>query len=172
MLPDEELDRTWLVQFRAKSTTEWFSLFEVKKSTREGAGYGLFAARPYSWGDTLGVFYGVISVKTPHQKRSIYAMEVVWPPEGELQQRLIVDPTSGPTSNKRDYQPTYFGLHMANDPEWNNKQPSNVATSKRRSRTRDSPTSNFIIDVSLVGIATRDIAVGEELFLNYDGDAY
>jgi hypothetical protein len=75
MLPDEEIDRTWLVQFRAESTTEWFSLFEVKKSTQEGTGYGLFAARPYSWGGTLGDFYGVISVKTPHQKRSIYAME-------------------------------------------------------------------------------------------------
>jgi hypothetical protein len=49
MLADEEIDRTWLVQFRAESTTEWFSLFEVIKSTLEGAGYGLFAARPYSW---------------------------------------------------------------------------------------------------------------------------
>jgi hypothetical protein len=29
-----------------------------------------------------------------------------------------------------------------------------------------------MIDVSLVGMATRDIAVGEELFLNYNGDAY
>jgi hypothetical protein len=29
-----------------------------------------------------------------------------------------------------------------------------------------------MIDVSLVGIATRDIAVGEELFLNYEGGAY
>jgi hypothetical protein len=122
MLPDEEIYRTWLVQFRAESTTEWFSLFEVKKSTLEGVGYGLFAVRPYSWGDTLGVFYGLISEKTPHQKRYIYAMEVVWPPEAELQQRLIVDPTSGPASNKRDFQPRYFGLHMANDPEWRKKK--------------------------------------------------
>jgi hypothetical protein len=79
-------------------------------------------------GGMLGVFYGVFSVKTPHQKRSIYAMEVVWPPKAELQQRLIVDPTSGPASNKRDFQPSYFGLHMANNPEWSKKKQSNVAT--------------------------------------------
>jgi hypothetical protein len=130
LIPNEEIDRTWLVQFRAQSTTEWFSLFKVKESTLEGAGYGLFAARPYSWGDTLGVFYRCIAVKAGHQTRSVYAIEVAWPPGAELQQRLIVDPTSGPASNKKDSQTSYFGLHMANDPQWSKKRKSSVATAR------------------------------------------
>jgi hypothetical protein len=142
----------------------------VKKSTIEGGGYGVFAARPYSWGDALGVFYGNISVKKPHQKRSIYAMEVAWPPDSNGQTSMIVDPTWGPAANKKAFEPSFFGLHMANDPEWGGRSKKKGPTT--RNATRDEPAANFMIDVSLVGMATRDIAAGDELFLNYDGDAY
>jgi hypothetical protein len=63
-------------------------------------------------------------------------------------------------------QPAYFGIHIVNDPEWHGKKGSPMKM------TRASPRSNFMVDMmSLVAVATRDIAVGEELFLDYKGDA-
>jgi hypothetical protein len=164
--PQMELPRNWIIQFRDKYHNEWILLFEVKKSTLDGAGYGLFASRPYTSGDVLGVFYGLISKKIANGKYSSYALEVAWPPESKKASRLIVDPaTFGPTSRTAWQQPAYLGIHMVNDPEWHGRKGSPTRT------TRASPRSNFMVDMSLVAIATRDIAVGEELFLDYKGDA-
>jgi hypothetical protein len=50
-----ELSQNWIIEFRDKYRNEWISLFEVKKLTLEGVGYGLFAARPYTSGDVLSI---------------------------------------------------------------------------------------------------------------------
>jgi hypothetical protein len=163
--PQMELSRSWIIQFRDKYRNEWISLFEVKKSNLPGADYGLFAARPYMSGDVLGVFYGIISERTPNGHYSPFALEVAWPPESKTPLRLIVDPTFGPTSRNAWQQPAYFGIHMANDPEWPGKNGSPTR------KTRGSPKHNFMVDMSLIAVATSDIAAGEELFLDYKGDA-
>jgi hypothetical protein len=71
----------------------------------------------------------------------------------------MVDPRDGPATTKRvgQFAPAYFGIHMANDPNWGKKK--DVDYSKY----------NFIVDTSLVAKATKEIAVGEELFLQYRG---
>jgi hypothetical protein len=120
--PQMELSRNWIIQFRDKYRNEWILLFEVKKLTLDGAGYGLFASRPYTSGDVLGVFYGLISEKTPNGQYSTYALEVAWPPESKKASRLIINLTYGPT---------------ANDPEWPGKKANPTRT------TRASPRSNL-----------------------------
>jgi hypothetical protein len=105
--PQMELSRNWIIQFRDKYRNKWISLLEVKKLTLDGAGNGLFASRLYTSGDVLGVFYGLISEKTPNGKHSTYALEVTWPPESKKASRLMIDPTFGPTSRNVWQQPAY-----------------------------------------------------------------
>jgi hypothetical protein len=150
-------------------------MFLVKTSKIEGAGYGIFAARPFSAGDILGVFYGKVSPSIPDDKHRRYAMEVAWPPIARPtakknkrieQVHYLVDPEIGPTSREKEQRPCYFGLHMANDPS------GTLTQKKTRSMvTRGSTTSNFIIDEFLVAHCTKDLSLGDELYLTYNGDA-
>lgn len=165
--PSSEISRSWKIQFRDPNKDEWVTLFRVKKSTIKDARYGLFAERRYSKDDVLGVFYGMVSDKVPYTKYTAYAMHVAWPPKGtkskgtkpKVTKDLMVDPRDGPATTKRvgQFAPAYFGIHMANDPNWGKKK--DVDYSKY----------NFIVDTSLVAKATKEIAVGEELFLQYRG---
>jgi hypothetical protein len=178
--PTQEVVRVWLIQFRDATKNEWNSLFLVKKSEIPEAGYGLFAARPYSVGNILGVFYGKVTRKDADEsvagtKNRPYAMEVTWPPSSQKkaekkkqveQVRYIVDPEIGPTSRLADSRPCYFALHMANDPAG---PPNEKKT--RTMITRGASTANFIVDESLVAVATKNIAYGDELFLTYAGNA-
>jgi hypothetical protein len=161
--PEDEIGRSWTIQFRSLQTKEWFSLFDIKPSGIEGAGYGLFAARPFLEGATLGVFYGDVKDDVPCLRKTFYAMEVNWPPDSETGKKLIVDPGGGVETNLEFYRPCYFGLHFANDPNW-----GGIRRNDKR-RTRQTLQPNFAVNISLVATATRDITVGEELFLDYGG---
>jgi hypothetical protein len=82
------------------------------------------------------------------------------------QVRYLVDPEIGPTSRLADSRPCYSALHMANDPAG---PPNEKKT--RTMITGGASTANFIVDESLVAVATKDIAYGDELFLTYAGNA-
>ena len=183
--PAMELSRRWIIQLRDPDVNEWFSLYEVKKSTIENSGYGLFAARPYKAHDILGVFFGEVSDldedgKVLKKKEKVdrkkggpgnYAMIVEWP--GQSNKYLLIDPKGEPTKNYergKGCHPAYFGLHMANDPDWSKKKKARKNLAKTTRSTRQSPTVNMIVDEKLVGRALEDIAVDEEIFLDYDGD--
>jgi hypothetical protein len=164
--PEMELSRSWMIQLRDREMNEWITLYEVRNSTLENSGYGLFAARPYKAQDTLGVFYGDITEKNKKEETTDknYAMQVEWPQKSG--NYLLVDPKGGPTTKERGHHPAYFGMHMANDPKWNDKR------DKAKRTTRQSPRVNMMVDHRLVCVATRDIDVGDEMFLDYEGDAF
>jgi hypothetical protein len=143
------------------------ALFRVKKSAIKDARHGLFAERRHLKDDVLGVFYVTVCDEVPHKQHSVHAMKVAWPPKGtkskgtkpKVTKELIVDPRDGPATTKRvgKFAPSYFGIHMANDPNLGKKK--DVDHSKH----------NFIVDASLVATATKEIAAGKELFLQHRG---
>jgi hypothetical protein len=161
LTPSSEISRSWKIQFRDAYLNEWVSMFLVKKSTIEDARYGLFAERAFAKGDVLGVFYGRVTEKSAYKPTSKYAITVAWPPNAKDHTSFFVDPKDGPTTTRREIFPAYFGIHMANDPNY-----------KKRTGEVHLDLYNFIIDASLVAIATKDIAVGDELFLQYRGATF
>ena len=125
--PMNEICRTFKIQFHDLMLNEWLDLFEIEQSTIPGAGYGVFAKRPYSEGDVLGVFYGTVQELKQVVTPSSYAMKVEWPPTMDEKnpprkiKNYIVDPLRGPSSAISLATPAWFGLHMANDFNWGKK---------------------------------------------------
>ena len=167
------------------------SLFQVRKSGLAKAGYGLFAARPYAAGEIIGLFCGEVTVKVTNDKDRPYAMAVEWPPWKIVQDSrkkakakgtklskvtskkgntttYVVDPGAGPQVRVKDYRPCFFGLHMANDPDWGKRKEAQGDIGRRL--PRNNPKTNFMIDGMLLGKTTAHIRYGEELFLSYKGD--
>jgi hypothetical protein len=70
--PSNEIYRQFLLQERDPHKNKWSNLFRIKKSTINGGGYGLFAARPYSVHDILGLYLGDVYPKKKKTPRSEY----------------------------------------------------------------------------------------------------
>ena len=166
--PTQEIQRSWIIQIReflpVKEDFHWIDLYEIKPSTISNAGYGLFAARAYSKGKCLGVYFGR-SVKEEKSERdpprTAYAIRIRWPTRTHvnvMQKTYIVDPLCGVASNSNDASQGFFGLHMANDPSF-----GEVGNTSDTSKV-----ANFILWDDLIAFATADIAEGEELFRNYN----
>ena len=62
--------------------------------------------------------------------------------------------------------PTFFGLHMANDPSW--KDPRAEDQAAPRMKTRSAKQHNFVIRSDLAAVSTKVINVGDELLLDYN----
>lgn len=160
--PAMEISRTWIIQLRDPNLNMWISMYEVKPSMLPNAGNGLFALRPFKEGDALGVFYGAVTDVKPGHISSEYAIEMCWPLG--TRRKLLVDPGSGTSSSQRTFNHAYFGLHMANNPFFNNED------RKPKRRTRQSLAPNMIVNFDLVGRATADIAEGDEILFDYNTD--
>jgi hypothetical protein len=163
--PSMEISRSWEIHIHDRIWNEWIPMFEVKTSTLNNAGYGLFALRPFQVGDALGVFYGEVfeieDGKIPFNT-SEYAIEVNWPKE--TGRKILIDPKGGTSTSKTVYNHCYFGLHFANDPYY--------GMERSMRKTRGSNVPNAIIQYDLVGRATETIRIGDEIFLDYNRDGY
>ena len=89
--PSNEIERQLMLQVRDPHKNEWSDIFIIKQSTIKGADYGLFAARPYSVNDVLGLYLGEVYPKQERNPKSEYALEIEW--KGH---QLIVDARNGP----------------------------------------------------------------------------
>lgn len=110
----------------------------IKTSTIKGAGMGLFAKRNFESGSVIGVYCGTFEKQDVTD--SMYAVS--------FDDGYIV-----PNSESDTF--VYMGIHFANDPLW--RQPK-----------RDTGMYNIELMNDLLVFATRDIACGEELFLDYN----
>lgn len=143
---DSEKYREWRIIYvkppeRNIKLPTYHHLFTIKYSLIPNAGYGLFAARNYNKNEPLGVFFG--EIKNNNDEYSFYAMR--------MSENSIWDPEGGVDSDS----PVYFGLHFANDP----KGPRQISSDKTNFCVSDHPEG--------AAFATRDIKVGEELYLDY-----
>jgi hypothetical protein len=133
-------------------------LYFLKRSNGPSL-WHVFSMQRYSTGDYIGVFYGdkiwdadqerrktpssyaMRSRKTP----SAFAMMVNWPTLTGGYQQIIIDPLTAPHSRVKNTANQYFGLHLA-------------------AEAAECP-ANFTVLDNLLAIATRPIAIGDELFL-------
>lgn len=160
---EKVLGEEWEVHYIGLDGDVDVHLFDIRKSTLDGGGWGLFAAHPYNAGDLIGCFHGHRKERNDGNGHSPYAMLV------DDRRGILVDPIGGVAKTVRDKVPTYFGLHMANDLFWNGSKPIN---SNRRTRTAtlENPRMNiFIQHKTMWAFANQRIVPGEELFLDYGG---
>jgi hypothetical protein len=136
-----------------KDGVQSMNLFEVRQSNLPNANLGLFAKKSFAAGDIMGVYYGRIQPRAK-MTHSQYAVE-------SEEHGIIMDAEGGPDRKK----PMYFGLQIANDPT------ICVKSSKMATRTHaKGETHNFFIDDDFVAVASRNINVDDELYLNYGWD--
>jgi hypothetical protein len=152
--------REFAIQLKLKNGF-WCDLFEIKESTIQGAGLGLFAARKYYKGCSLGVYVGKILTEDVWKKKRKKVNDVYgFLFKDRKRKTCVVDPT---ISTKRGSEPlAYFGLHYANDPAFG-------LCDHQRYESPCKDRYNFEIGNHLDAYAIRDILKGEELFLNYHG---
>jgi hypothetical protein len=139
----------WREDDRFARGGEFVDLFEIKKSTLENAKMGLFAKRSFQPGDVMGLFYGKV-FREGKKTTTEYGME-------SKSCKVIIDAQGGIDSK----HPFYFGLHFANDPTIAEK------SMKKLTRSASKQLHNFFIDEDFIARASRDIYVGDELFLYY-----
>jgi hypothetical protein len=133
-------------------------LYVLKRSNGPSS-WHVYSMQRYSTGDCIGVYYGdkiwnaeqerrktpssyaMRSRKTP----SAFAVMVNWPTLTGGYQQIIIYPLTGPYSRVKNTANQYFGLHLS-------------------AEAAEYP-ANFTVLDNLLAIATRPIAVGDELFL-------
>jgi hypothetical protein len=122
---------------------------EVKKSTLDDAGLGLFISRDVKEGERIGMFLGkqVKESVTPSE----YAMET--------KELGLIDPKRGFGDN--DNPAFYLGAHMMNDPTFGLEKDTEEWEKALRQ-------VNVTLYANLFIVADRDLKAGEELFLLYD----
>jgi hypothetical protein len=103
--PSNEIERQFLLQVRDPHKN--------KKSTINGADYGLSAAEPYSVNDVLGLYLGDIYPKQERSPKSEYALEIEW--KGH---QLTVNTRNGPCGSYTKCLNVGFAIHLANNPNW------------------------------------------------------
>jgi hypothetical protein len=135
--------REYIIRYNvvlSKTRSQWTNLFKIRRSEIPKAGNGLFAARTFTKGQTMGLFFGK---QKKSEECSVYTMATL--------EYGNVDPMGGLTSR----HPLYFGIHIANDPIWS-------ATEKN-----DGKSHNIWVGDDLIVRASCDIQRDEELYLNY-----
>ena len=162
--PAEETEsRKYKIQILDGEHT-WLDLFEVRPSTIENAGLGLFALRDYANGSLLGMYAGKV-VRRPSQTRPLklsaaqiaYSMKLT-DDVIVLQQGVMGGRCGGPNQI-----PTFFGFHFCNDPCY--VEPS---TGRQMRQLRSRSCNTIVSDDNLKVFATADIQKGDELFFNYN----
>lgn len=109
---EQETNREWIIQFYDEYRVEWFDWFKVATSNIEGAGFGLFAKRPFPVGSVLGVYFGELLDKKEEEKiRSVYKLSCLW-----NKRWRVMDAINGPERTEKFKAPAWFALHMVNDP--------------------------------------------------------
>jgi len=186
-IPEEfELERRFRIMVRNRKDNTWHELFEVKKSSIEGAGDGLFALRSFEKGECVGLYVG--EVRSCSHRKTIYSM--LFKDDGRLK---IMDPGLAPPGRSEQRLPVYFGLQFCNDPNWQQEETELKRTRKKRTkrsrekttkrtkkatkrtkratrRTKKGPEANIIVNPNLTVLTTRKINVGDEIFLDYNMD--
>jgi len=158
---DREFQIHWVERNNRNSPKNSYNLFTVKRSTIPGAGYGLFAAQNFREGDYLGVYYGRILGKKEKPEGNYIMAMTHWG------KKLFVDGGGGVDKNF----PTYFGLHLMNNPGWKSEDSERQETKKKAGESSSrlqSSAYKAIVCHNLECKAIKDIKIGDELFLNYN----
>jgi hypothetical protein len=165
-----EVNRVFQVQvYEPGRANSWSNLFRIQLSQvgnrpglRNKAGYGLYADRPLKAAETIGWYLGhtrkvkKFTKKVPPSQTE-YAIRFVAQDGG----KFIVDAGRAPKPKVDKRLPVYFGIQFANDPNWGKS---------KTERNRRDPRYNASINRHLEVIAMNDIDIGEEIFLDYEGD--
>jgi hypothetical protein len=114
--PSNEIYRQFLLQARDPHKNKWSTLFRIKKSTINGVGYGLFAARPYSVHDILGLYLG--DVYNPKKKETPTSQYRPWKLNGRVSNYLLMQELGHVAHLLSVPILTCFGIHLVNDPIW------------------------------------------------------
>jgi len=156
--PEFELGRRFQVVARDTATNTWHELYEVKTSTIEGAGNGLFALRPFKRGEWMGIYIGEVRPFLQVKKtKTIYAMRF----RDKDKRDKIMDPGIPGPGRSTQRLPVYFGIQFCNDPDWKEEG----ETTKKKTKTKN---TNVSVYSDLGVLATRRIDVGDEIFLDYN----
>lgn len=177
-------------QIELRLEDRWLPLFNVAESDIPRAGLGLFAARDYPQGSTLGIYLGSCMRNAIWVRRKgDYGLNInLTTPDGKLsggpydatpKGMFVVDPT-WPLKNKK-VNPIFFGLHYCNQTtaEHKRRQAAEETTEppkKKQARTAEDDSSadeeeeasNVVVYNDLSCVSTRNISSGEELILDYN----
>lgn len=135
-------------------------LFTIKKSV-VAPGWGLFAAMNFAKNRCIGVYHGKKKdmQDAKKQKLSPYSMAV---PDGTV----VLDAICG-ISQKRVRAPVYFGIHFANDADFDD----DGKRRKRQTKTRAHAfVNNITVGPDFWVYTLHKIRKGEELLLDYNFD--
>ena len=113
-------------------------------------GYGVFAERHFSIGDSVSIYLGDYVESTTDS--NLYSLQQTSP---ETKEKKIIT-TSGGFPRVRKM---YLGAHMVNDFYW----PVNMPADEDKDHNKNVQFSSDLLVITL-----RKISVGEELFVNYN----
>jgi hypothetical protein len=155
----------------------WNPWVSVKKSTIDNAGNGLFAAKEFQKGKTLGFYVGNVVYKYPKKWTAKASEEFLQEqqgiPEDDSRTMTLVDkegfcvmvnPCYGRNREKIAHPPLLMGMHFLND--FTKIYDEETGESSKEKMLKH---NNVWVDDQGGIKATRRILVDEELFLSYEG---
>jgi hypothetical protein len=155
----------------------WNPWFCIRKSTIDKAGNGLFAAKEFQTGETIGFYVGNVVYKYKTKWTEKASEEFLMDQGGVLKDdsrtislvdkegyRVLVNPHYGVDKNKIVEPPLLMGIHFLNDFRkiFCDKTGEDLKEKMRKH-------NNVWMDDQGRVKASRRIYVGEELFLSYEG---
>jgi hypothetical protein len=138
------LPGNYTLQIRANKTSVWEKFLEIKTSTLENAGLGLFACRPFKRGEVISLYAGV-SFDPKQPPKAEYHMQ--------SKDKAIYLDSQGSIS--KGYPP-FLGAHMVNDSTWIPPREMSV------------PLANCQFNDDFTLAATGDINTNQELLALYN----
>ena len=133
---------------KIKIKNKFYKWLVLKKSTIQGAGFGLFAARQFNKGDFIGRFMGRV-LDRDTKDVSEYAIATF---------KYLIDPMGEINSG----YPWYWGLHIANDPTFVGRGLNDQSSIEKMAMI------NAIIHKNMLMSAKVTIKMGQEIFISYN----
>jgi len=161
----------------SKKKPSWNPWFFLSKSTIDRAGNGLFAAREFQKGETIGFYMGNVIYRYPSPWTKKVSDEYLKDRDAMLEDdtrtmglidkegfRVLVNPYYGKDKGKIVPPPLLMGIHFLND--FNKIYEKD--TDEKLKRKTDKMNNVWVDDQGGVK-ACRRIFLNEELFLSYEG---
>jgi hypothetical protein len=155
----------------------WNPWVSVSKSTIGNAGNGLFAAREFQKGETIGFYVGNVVYKYPKKWTAKASEEFLQEQQGFLEDdsrtmtlvdkkgfRVVVNPCYGRNREKIANPPLLMGIHFLND--FTKIYDDEMGESLKEKVMKH---NNVWVDDQGGVKATKRIRVGQELLLSYEG---
>ena len=155
----------------------WNPWFFISKSTIDSAGNGLFAAREFQKGETIGFYMGDVIYRYPSKWTEKASDEFLKDRDAILEDdsrtmglidkkgyRVLANPYYGKEKDKTVPPPLLMGIHFLNDFNKVYQKDTDEKSKKKMNKV-----NNVWVDDQGGVKACRRIFVNEELFLSYEG---